>query len=92
MKTLCWVCVLSGMLLAMGFVVARQAAAPAPKTVTDEQLAKLLEQPGKVFFLDVREPEEIATLCSIKGYVNIPLSQIESRLKEIPKDKLIVTL
>ena len=79
MKTLCWVC-------------ARQAAAPAPKTVTDEQLAKLLEQPGKVFFLDVREPEEIATLGSIKGYVNIPLSQIESRLKEIPKDKLIVTL
>jgi rhodanese-related sulfurtransferase len=78
------------MLLAMGFAVAQQAA--APKTVSDEQLAKLLEQPGKVFFLDVREPAEIATLGSIKGYVNIPLSQIESRLKEIPRDKLIVTL
>ena len=92
MKTFYWACVLSGMLLAMGFAVAQQAAAPAPKTVTDEQLAKLLEQPGKVFFLDVREPDEIATLGSIKGYVNIPLSQIESRLKEIPRDKLIVTL
>jgi rhodanese-related sulfurtransferase len=90
MKTFCWACVLSGMLLAMGFAVAQQAA--APKTVSDEQLAKLLEQPGKVFFLDVREPAEIATLGSIKGYVNIPLSQIESRLKEIPRDKLIVTL
>jgi len=92
MKTFCWACVLSGMLLAMGLAVAQQAAVPAPKTVTDEQLAKLLEQPGKVFFLDVREPDEIATLGSIKGYVNIPLSQIESRLKEIPRDKLIVTL
>lgn len=91
MKTLCWACVLMGM-LAMGLVVAQQAAAPAPKGVTDEELAKLLEQPGKVFFLDVREPDEIAALGSIKGYVNIPLSQLESRLKEIPTDKLIVTL
>jgi len=91
MKTLCWACVLTGM-LAMGLVVAQQAAAPAPKAVTDEELAKLLEKPGKVFFLDVREPDEIAALGSIKGYVNIPLSQLESRLKEIPTDKLIVTL
>jgi rhodanese-related sulfurtransferase len=79
-------------MLAMGLVVAQQAAAPAPKTITDEELAKLAAQPGKIFFLDVREPEEIATLGSIKGYVNIPLSQLESRLTEIPKDKLIVTL
>ena len=92
MRTFCWACVLSGMLVAMGCAVAQQAAAPAPKTVSDEQLAKLLEQPGKVFFLDVREPGEIAALGSIKGYVNIPLSQLEGRLKEVPRDKLIVTL
>ena len=91
MRTFCWACILSAM-LAMGLAVAFQTQAPAAKTLSDEELAKLLEQPGKVFFLDVREPEEIASLGSIKGYVNIPLSQIESRLKEIPKDKLIVTL
>ena len=28
----------------------------------------------------------------VPGYVNIPLGQFENRLKEIPKDKLIVTL
>ena len=91
MRTFCWACVLSGM-LAMGLVVAQRATAPAPKTITDEELAKLLEKPGKVFFLDVREPEEIAAFGSIKGYVNIPMSQLEGRLKEIPKDRLIVTL
>jgi rhodanese-related sulfurtransferase len=45
-----------------------------------------------VFFLDVREPDEIAKLGSVKGYVNIPLSQLEGRLKEVPNDKLIVAL
>jgi rhodanese-related sulfurtransferase len=39
----------------------------------------------------VREPKELAELGTIKGYVNIPLGQLESRLSEIPKDKLIVT-
>ena len=32
--------------------------------------------------------EELGTL---EGYVNIPLGQIEKRLKEIPKDKAIIT-
>jgi hypothetical protein len=68
-------------------------AVPAePKELSAEELAKLLETPGKVYFLDVREPQEIAALGSVKGYVNIPLGQLQSRLKEIPKDKLIVTL
>jgi rhodanese-related sulfurtransferase len=39
----------------------------------------------------VREPKELEELGTIKGYVNIPLSQIENRLSEIPKNKLIVT-
>ena len=45
-----------------------------------------------VFLLDVREPNELEEFGTIKGYVNIPLGQLESRLKEIPKDKVIVTL
>jgi rhodanese-related sulfurtransferase len=67
-------------------------AANAAKELTPEELSKLLEQKDKVFFLDVREPAEIEKLGSVKGYVNIPLGQLEARLNEIPKDKLIVTL
>jgi rhodanese-related sulfurtransferase len=60
--------------------------------LTTEQLEKYLEDPKKVYFLDVREPKEIQELGSVEGYVNIPLGQLESRLKEIPKDKMIVTM
>jgi hypothetical protein len=47
--------------------------------------------PGKVFFLDVREPKEIEELGGYEGYVNIPMSQLESRLGELPRDRPILT-
>jgi hypothetical protein len=46
---------------------------------------------GNVFFLDVREPKEIEEGGSYEGYVNIPMSQLESRLGELPKDRPILT-
>jgi len=79
-------------LLSGVFALALLASGQATKQIDADELAKLLEQPGKVFFLDVREPEEIAKLGSVKGYVNIPLGQLEKRMGEVPKDKLIVTL
>ena len=50
----------------------------------------LLEK-GQVFFLDVREPSELDELGTLDGYVNIPLGQIDQRIKEIPKDKAVIT-
>ena len=67
-------------------------AQASSKQITAEELEKLLEKKDAVFFLDVREPDEVARLGSVKGYVNVPLGQLEGRLKEVPKDKLIVTL
>lgn len=89
MRAYCWACVLASVL---AFGIACGQSAKAPKEIDYDQLARLLEQPGKVFFLDVREPAEIEKLGSVKGYVNIPMSQLDARLKEVPKDKLIVTL
>jgi len=88
MRKYCWACVLASALL-MGALCGQS---PKAKEIDYDQLAKLLEKPGQVFFLDVRERYEIENLGSVKGYVNIPLSQLEGRLKEVPKDKLIVTL
>ena len=48
-------------------------------------------QDGKVFFLDVRELKELEEFGSYEGYVNIPMSQLESRLGELPKDRPILT-
>ena len=67
-------------------------AAAQTKTLTTEELEKYLEKKDGIFFLDVREPDEITKLGSVPGYVNIPVGQLEKRLKEIPKDKLIITL
>ena len=61
----------------------------APKMASDDVMT--LVEKGEVFFLDVREPKELEELGTFEGYVNIPLGQIESRLKEIPKDKAIIT-
>jgi hypothetical protein len=46
---------------------------------------------GDMFFLDVREPKEIEELGSYEGFVNIPVTQLEKRLGELPKDKTILT-
>lgn len=62
------------------------------QTISTEELEKYLEKKDKIFFLDVREPDEITKLGSVPGYVNIPLGQLEKRLGEVPKDKLIITL
>ena len=67
------------------------AASAQEKNLSADELKKLLENEKNLFFLDVREPKELQDLGTIKGYVNIPLGQIESRLSEIPKDKLIIT-
>lgn len=87
MRAFCWACVLASV-LAIG------CAQPAAKVreLSAGELARLLEQPDKVFFLDVREPHEIRMLGSVKGYVNIPISQLPARLGEIPKNRVIVTL
>ncbi len=89
MRAFCWACVLASV-LAFAFACAQQGG--GVKELTAEELARLLEQPDKVFFLDVREPSEIQALGSVKGYVNIPMSQLPVRLAEIPKNKVIVTL
>lgn len=45
-----------------------------------------------MFVLDVRRPEEAAQIGTLKGAVNIPLAELETRLKEVPKNKAILTL
>ena len=62
------------------------------QTLSTDELEKHLKDGKNVFFLDVREPKEIQELGSVEGYVNIPLGELDKRLTEIPKDKLIITL
>jgi rhodanese-related sulfurtransferase len=81
-------CALS-LLCVVGIVSAQSTA--KTKTLTHEELTQALDLKKNLFFLDVRDPKEIEESGSIKGYVNIPVKQLESRLSEVPKDKQIVT-
>jgi rhodanese-related sulfurtransferase len=61
------------------------------KKLDPDELSRLLENDKNIFFLDVREPKEIDEQGTLKGYVNIPIGELEKRLSEVPKDKVIVT-
>jgi rhodanese-related sulfurtransferase len=63
---------------------------PKVRQLSAEEITEAIEK-KKVFFLDVREPKELTELGTMKGYVNIPLSQLESRLKELPRNRPILT-
>ena len=59
------------------------------KRIATEDLKAMINE--KTFFLDVRSAKEIQELGTLKGYVNIPLDEIEKRMSEIPKNKRIIT-
>jgi rhodanese-related sulfurtransferase len=82
MKRLLWTCLLAAIALPLA----------AEKKLTPDELAKALEDKTKIFLLDVREPAELEQTGVIDGYVNIPLGQLQARLNEVPKDKLIITM
>ena len=43
------------------------------------------------FLLDVRQPVELA-VESVPGAINIPLPQLRSRLRELPRDREILVI
>jgi rhodanese-related sulfurtransferase len=77
-------------LVGSGLMAQQKSAPQKAKELTTEEIEKHL-QDKRVFFLDVREPKELEELGTLNGYVNIPLGQLEARLSEVPKDKLIIT-
>ncbi|MEX2263785.1 MAG: rhodanese-like domain-containing protein [Bryobacteraceae bacterium] len=78
--------------LAVLLSVACLASAAENKSLTADEVKELVDKKQNVVYLDVREPRELSETGAIKGSVNIPLGQLESRLSELPKDKEIVTI
>ena len=65
--------------------------ASSPDKIDPSHLETLIDGERNLFFLDVRTPEEVATLGTLPGYINVPIDQLEQRLEEIPRGKPIVT-
>ena len=67
-----------------------------PEPLGEEQRVQASEVDGvladsNVLLLDVREPWELEKFGTREGYVNIPIAELEDRLDELPKDKMILT-
>jgi hypothetical protein len=59
------------------------------KEIVPDELKKLVEQKAKVIIIDVRDESQFQKE-TIKGAIHIPLEDVEKRLKEIPKDTILV--
>lgn len=60
------------------------------KRVSGDDIEKMLAD-GKVVLLDVREANELAETGTTADSIHIPIGQLESRLSELPKDRVILT-
>jgi 3-mercaptopyruvate sulfurtransferase SseA len=64
----------------------------AKDRITIQQLKQKLDNKEDIVILDVRSNSSyLGSTVKIKGAVRIPPEEIEQRLKELPKDKEIIT-
>ncbi len=61
-----------------------------PRRIPIPELKKKLESSKKPVVIDVREPKEVAESGSIPGAIHIPMSQVEKRMSEFPKNADLV--
>lgn len=74
--------------LFVAFIYTRLAPVKGLRTLGSAEFKKQLNQHPKKALIDVREPGEFRA-GSIRGAVNIPLSQLGARWSEIPRDQSV---
>lgn len=82
-----WPC-LAVLLIAALPVAAQQKASTDPAPRMEAAEAKRLVDKGEALLVDVRS-KEAWDASHADGSVSVPLDQVATRLKELPKDKLI---
>lgn len=65
-----------------------QRSATAKQTAPDA-LQQMLDKGEKVLIIDVRSDEEVKS-GSIPGAIHIPMEQLETRMKDVPRDVRLV--
>jgi rhodanese-related sulfurtransferase len=61
----------------------------AEKNISSRDAETLLATKKKVYLLDVRTPQEYSQ-AKLAGAVLIPINEVERRLREVPRNKIIV--
>ena len=80
---------LSAFVLATALLLAQSAVAIEPGLVTPEEGKTLVQQKKDLFILDVRNPNEYV-VAHYPGAVNIPVSDLEARIAEVPTDRPVL--
>ena len=70
--------------------IAKMPTLPEDRRVKAENIDAVMANADTIL-LDVREPKEIEELGGYEGAINIPVTQLEKRLGELPKNKAILT-
>lgn len=74
-----------GAALALAAMLPLAACAADPAEVATLEEARAAHEAGRALLVDIREPQEHATGV-VAGALLVPLSQIASRLDELPRD------
>ena len=69
--------------------LAPSAVAAGYRNIMSSEAQNLLAQNKEIFLLDVRTPEEFRQ-ARLKGAVLIPISELELRVQEIPRNRPIL--
>lgn len=69
----------------------RPYTAKTPK-LNKAQLDAWLAKPTQLLLIDVRRPDEIATIGGFAVYLNVQIDELEKNLAFIPKDRAIITV
>ena len=59
--------------------------AAGAKEISPDELRSHINAKTRLLIIDVRDPEEFEKE-TIKGAINIPIAQLEAKLKDIPRD------
>lgn len=83
------------LLLGLGllFIAFLQSCTPDSdkiKHMTGQEVQALLKE-GNIQMVDVREPDELKKISyNVDGIKNLPLSNLETSLSELPKDEVVI--
>ena len=71
---------------------AKEAAAPAAHVLSRAEFDALLAHPEHLLIVDVRRPDELASIGGFGVYLSVQPADIEKNLALIPRDRTIVTV
>ncbi len=73
-----------------------KASPPAPASkahvLSRPELDELLKKPEKLLLIDVRRPDEVASIGGFPVYLSVQIDSLAASLDWIPKDRVIVTV